>query len=89
MTHTAEILGLQQPSQNSALAITVGASVFDYVAPGNGIVILTGGTVSAISIGRNAVFTATGLIVGIFPVSRKDTVRVTYTALPTMTFIKS
>lgn len=88
MPHTDENLGLQLASQQSPVAITVGASVFDYVAPADGIVILTGGTVSVISIGRNTVFTTTGLIVGVFPVSRKDTVRVTYTVLPTMTFIR-
>lgn len=88
MTHTGEALGLQLPSQNAPLGITVGASVFDYVAPATGYVVLTGGTVSAISFGRGGVFTALGVIVGIFPVSRKDTIRVTYTVVPTMTFIK-
>lgn len=89
MPHLDENLGLTLPSQQSPLGITVGASVFDYVAPAQGLVILTGGTVTVISIGRNGVFTTTGLIVGVFPVSRKDTVRVTYSVIPTMTFIRA
>lgn len=88
MPHTDETLGLLLPSFNAPVAITVGASAFSYVAPDAGYVIVTGGTVSVIAYGRGGVFTTTGLITGIIPVSKGDTVRVTYAVLPTMTFIK-
>lgn len=88
MPHPEETLGLLLPSFNAPAAITVGASVFSYKAPDAGIVIVTGGTVSVIEYGRGGVFTTTGLTTGVVPVSKGDTVRVTYAVLPTMTFIK-
>lgn len=88
MSHTDEALGLQLPSYNAPAAITVGASVFSYKATDNGNVFVTGGTVTLIEYGRGGVFTTTGLTAGIVPVSKGDTVRVTYAVLPTMTFIK-
>lgn len=88
MPHTDEALGLSLPSQNAVVAITVGASAFDYKSPDAGVVIVTGGTVTAIAYGRNGTFTGIGVITGIIPVSKGDVVRVTYTVVPTMTFIK-
>jgi predicted Rossmann-fold nucleotide-binding protein len=88
VSHTDEALGLTQGSQAAPTPITVGASPFSSKAPADGVVIVTGGTVSVIEIGRGGVFTTTGLTVGIVPVSRGDTVRVTYAVLPTMTFIR-
>lgn len=88
MPHTDETLGLTQPSQDAVAAITVGASVFSYKAPNAGVVIITGGTVSLIEYGRNGTFTTTGITVGLVPVSKADTVRVTYSVLPTMSFIR-
>lgn len=88
MSHTDETLGLALPSQDAPAAITVSASPFSYKAPGSGVVVITGGTVSLIEYGRGAVFTTSGLTTGLVPISRGDTVRVTYTVAPTMTFIK-
>lgn len=88
MSHTDEALGLSQGSQSAPAAITVAASPFSAKVDGDGHVLVTGGTVSLIEIGRGGVFTTTGITVGIVPVSRGDTVRVTYTVLPTMTFIR-
>lgn len=68
--------------------IAVGASPYSYTAPSNGSVFVTGGTVSAIAFSRDGTtFLSTGLIAGIIPVRKKDIVRVTYTAAPTMTFV--
>ena len=66
--------------------VTVGASPFSYVAVRRGFVILTGGTVSAISFIRTTA-TATGLTAGIFPLAAGDTLKVTHTGAPTMTFV--
>lgn len=75
------------PAAQPVKTITVGASPFTYTAPFNGNVAVTGGTVSAISIIRQGVSVATGLITGLIPASRADQIQVTYTGIPTMTFI--
>ena len=82
--------GLMQdpaPIAQPVVAVTVGASPFNYVAPFNGQVSITGGTVSLISIIRQSVTVATGLIAGVIPASRIDTIQVTYTAAPTIKFL--
>jgi len=66
--------------------VAVGASPFSYVAARRGFVILVGGTVSAISFIRTAP-TATGLTAGIFPLAAGDTLKVTHTGAPAMTFV--
>lgn len=83
--------GLFQRVANSGaapIAITVGASPFIYAADTDGNLIVTGGTVTAIAYGRGGVFTTIGITTGLVPVFAGDSVRVTYTVLPTMTFIK-
>lgn len=72
-----------------AAAITPGASPYQYFCPvtgGNQKVVVSGGTVSDISIGTNvsALFT-TGQTAGMLPVSPGDVLQVTYTVVPTMT----
>ena len=76
-----------QPAAQPAQAISPSGSPFTYTAPAAGTVYVTGGTVSAIAIVRQATSVATGLTVGGFPVSRADAVKVTYTGAPTMTFL--
>lgn len=67
-------------------AITVGASPFTYTAPFDGWVIVSGGTVSDISLLRKTTFYTTGETAGVFPVARLDQLKVTWTGSPTMTF---
>lgn len=66
--------------------ITVTASPFTYTATRKGFVILTGGTVSLIGFTRTTAV-ATGLTAGIFPLAAGDMLKVTYSGLPTMTFV--
>lgn len=68
-------------------AVVVGASPYAYQANESGSLSVKGGTVSVISITRAAVVFVTGLTSGIIPVSLGDTITVTYTVLPTLTFI--
>lgn len=68
-------------------SITVGGSPFTYTAPFAGTIAVTGGTVSAIAILRQGTSVATGITAGFVPVSRYDQVQVTYSVLPTLTFI--
>lgn len=82
------LLGLIAPSGVNAAAITVGASPFSYTATSSGVVLIAGGTVSAIALGRNGVFTGIGVTAGPVPVSEGDAVRVTYAVAPTMTFVR-
>ena len=82
-------LGLLQGQPVGApIAIVPGVSPFSYVAPLGGTVILTGGTVSKIEVSRDGVkFYSTGQTSGMFPLSMGDTLRVTYSVVPTMTFV--
>lgn len=67
--------------------ISVGASPFTYKAPAAGSVAVTGGTVSIIAISRQGTSVTTGLTAGLISLSRFDSLVVTYTVAPTMTFI--
>lgn len=69
-------------------SITPGGSPFTYTAPGFGVVVVTGGSVSAISVKRQGTSVSTGITTGLIPVARYDQVVVTYSpTAPTMTFI--
>lgn len=77
-----------QPQSQPAANVAPTGSPFAYTAPADGTVVVTGGTVSAISITRQTTSVATGLTVGVFPVSRLDILTVTYSpSAPTMTFL--
>lgn len=67
------------------VSVTVGASPFAYQATQKGFLVITGGTVSAISITRTGTY-STGITAGIVPVSLADIVTVTWSGKPTMTF---
>lgn len=70
-------------------AIVVGASPYTYAAPQNGVVVVSGGTVSLIQLGRSGIFLDTGLLTGVIPVSAGDQVKVTYAVAPTLSFLPS
>lgn len=68
--------------------VTVGASPFSYNAPVKGSLIVSGGTVSAIAFSRDgSTFYATGQTAGMFTLNAQDRLRITYTVLPTVTFV--
>lgn len=74
------------PSEEAPQVLTVSASPFTYQAPAAGTVFIVGGTVSAqvYKRGSNS-FPFTGTVV---PVSQGDSVIVTYSVVPVMTFVK-
>lgn len=74
--------------QGSVKSITVGASPFTYQATSKGFMIVQGGTVSLIQFTRDGVnnFT-TGLTTGIVPLSLNDSIIVTWSGKPTMTWV--
>jgi hypothetical protein len=69
-------------------SITVGPSPFNYSAPSGGTVLIQGGTVSLVQISRDGVSNyTTGQTQGAIPVSFQDTLIITYSVAPTMTFV--
>lgn len=76
-----------QPRAQPAQSVAVGASPFTYTAAFDGTIVVTGGTVSAISLIRQGTSVATGITTGLIPLSRTDQVQITYSATPMVTFL--
>ncbi|TGB34395.1 hypothetical protein [Burkholderia thailandensis] len=75
-------------SVGAIAAITVGASPFSYTATSAGTVVISGGTVSAVTLKRGTpAAISVGETGGVVPVSAGDIVTVTYSAAPTMDFV--
>lgn len=72
-----------------ANAITVGASPYTYLADSDGVLVVRGGTVSQIAYVRNSGSINLGVIAGPIPLLAADAVTITYTVLPTVTFLPS
>lgn len=70
-----------------ASSVTLTGSPFDYLATADGLVVVTGGVVSAINYGRNGTFTALGITAGLIPMKLGDVVRIAYSVAPTVSFI--
>lgn len=70
------------------VAVTPGASPYTYSAAVRGSVIVSGGTVSAIAFSRDGVtFYNVGQVAGMFLLNAADQLRITYTVVPTVTFV--
>lgn len=68
--------------------VSVTASPFIYEGPSRGFLLVTGGTVSLIEFSRDGVtFYNTGEISGQFTLSSADRLKITYSVLPTVTFV--
>lgn len=69
--------------------LQVGTSPFSYIAPQGGTVILSGGSTTAVQFSRDGVnLYSTGATSGMFPLSKGDTLVVTYSlAPPNMEFV--
>ena len=68
-------------------SVPVSASPFTYVAGSAGNLAVSGGTVSSITLTRANTTTPTGVTAGLIPMANRDTVTITYSGLPTVTFI--
>jgi hypothetical protein len=79
----ADAAALAQPVS----AITPTGSPFTYTAPYWGTVVVNGGVVTVIALKRQGTSVTTGLTDAVVPVARGDSVVVTYSGAPTMTFI--
>ncbi len=70
-----------------AVDVTPTGSPYQYESDISGNLVVRGGTISEISIVRGTSNVITGVTAGVFPMMRGDTVSVTYTVAPTMTFL--
>lgn len=82
------VTGRIETPADAAASVTVGASPYSYTPTDDGLVVVVGGTVSALAYGRNGVFTGLGLLAGLVPIKSGDTLRITYAVAPTVSFIK-
>ena len=74
------------PGAESKVVVT--ASPFGFIAPRGGFLIVQGGTVSSVSFSRDGITPhATGQTAGMFPLSKGDTLTVTYSSVPNLTFV--
>ena len=80
--------GPDAPQTPKQMAVTVGASPYAYSAPERGAVLVTGGTVSAVTYSRDGATTYAMPVSGSFPVGTGDILTVTYTVVPTMAFVQ-
>lgn len=74
------------PSMN-AQAITVTASPFTFTAPRNGMVFISGGTISTIQYTRGSSINLLGIGTGQLMVMKGDQIRIVYLTAPSMTFL--
>lgn len=69
-------------------AVALMGSPFDFSSiTDDGLLTVSGGTVSQISYGRRGTFTALGITSGLIPIRAGDVVRITYSVAPTVAFI--
>lgn len=82
---------LQDPAPRAqpAQSVTLPGSPFTYTAAFDGTLVVTGGTVSAIALIRQGTSVATGITTGLFPLRRLDQLQITYSVVPTVTFLPS
>jgi hypothetical protein len=80
---------LQPGPLDDSDSVTVGVSPYTYLAERDGVLIVQGGTVSAISYVRNSSSINVGVVAGAIPLLMADAVTITYTVLPTVTFLPS
>lgn len=87
MPHTDEVLGLMSATA-PPVTVAPGASPYTYTAVDAGTLVVQGGTVSLVELGRKGTFVTTGLTTAVLSLSRGDQVRVTYAVAPALTFFK-
>ncbi len=70
------------------VAVAPGVSPYTYGATQRGSLIVSGGTVSAIAFSRDGItFYSVGQTAGMFLLCAADQLRITYSVLPTVTFV--
>ena len=84
-THLANIFTGKPPQAEAS--VTLGTSPLTYIASRKGFLIIQGGTVSMVQWSRGGIANHnTGQTQGVFPLSQGDSLVITYTGTPTLTF---
>jgi hypothetical protein len=81
----AGLWGGQPPQAESSVTLT--GSPFIYTAARRGFLIIQGGTVSLVQFTRSTTPYSLGSTQGAFPLSQGDSITITYTGAPTVTFV--
>lgn len=68
-------------------SVTLGASPASFVAPTAGVLYLSGGTVTALSLVRGGVSLAIGILGGSVRMRRRDSATITYLVAPTAVWV--
>jgi hypothetical protein len=87
MPHIGEKAERQTTLPGLAESVDVGASPFTYTAARQGMLLMSGGTVSLIQYGRGGTMFSLGVLAGPVGVMSGDQVRITYALAPTLTFL--
>lgn len=87
ISHLADLQNKSRPG--AAQAVTPSGSPYTYTADRDGVLLVSGGTVSLVEYGRQGSFVVAGLISGLVPVLAGDSLRLTYVVAPTVTFLPS
>lgn len=87
MPHIGEKAHVTTTAPATAENVVVGASPFSYTAPRQGMLLMSGGTVSLIQYGRGGTMFTMGVLAGPVGVMAGDVVRITYAVAPTLTFL--
>lgn len=80
-------LSMLPPISMAAQKLLVSVSPFVYTATQNGLLFISGGTLSTIQYGRGGQLYALGLGMSPIPLIPGDQVRLTYLTAPTLTFL--
>jgi len=83
------IESLQTGPLEDADVVTVGVSPYTYLAERDGTLVVQGGTVSQIAYVRNTGSINLGITAGPIPLLMADAITITYTVLPTVSFLPS
>lgn len=75
-------------SSRNAVTTTAGTSPYTYTAPCDGVIIVTGASISNIQYSRGSTSTTMGVAAGAFPVRGGDGIKISWLiTAPTITFI--
>lgn len=74
-------------SPQPAASVTPGASPYSYTANSAGTLVISGGTVSSVQVTRGRTTIGAGMISGMFPAQQGDVFIITYSVVPTITFL--
>ena len=86
-TLNAAFAEIRQGTGGAFIVETVGASPYTFQAPGVGHLVIAGGTVSALTLMRGSSSAAIPASVGMAPMDYQDSLQITYSAAPTLTWI--